>query len=800
MLEKEQAERGMTCIVIAHRLSTVKNADKIVVITNGRKVDEGTHEELLNPHRANHVYRNMVLQQMSIVNSSSESDGADGTPDADDQKLPKANKEKAGIGSGAGTETGEYDNGDKCSTRCATPTATDLFSEATTLPRGSHAPFRQESAVSNPKHSMMLDQAPINKHDFASQIGRNTATTHPATFDPTLDPIPPTDETQNSNSADKRNTVDLPKVGVWGAFKTLSYYIALHPWSFLFGFIASLGVGAALPVSCWMVGQAVQALSITDIPLMRHETERWGLWFIILAISILVVCLIASFCLEHVSESMSRIMRSDALAKLLQQEIGFFDKETSGTGGLTAAVANHPTAVAAASGTVLFQVLNTAANILGGVIMTFIMNWKLAFVLFSPVVLLLVSGWLNVVMLQGFETRAQQPLDRASSYIAENMDSIRTVAALGREAETMRIFSARAKADKSRLPYLLAGSLGFSLGNSMIYFVPALGFFYGTKLYVDGQVTLAKLYAGVEGGFICSFAAGRVLTYVPDYGRAFASLRTLTAWAQRTPKVAVIEPPVPLSTADLIAMPQGDVHFDHVEMRYPLRPNHPALKDLSLTLKAGQTTAFCGPSGSGKSSILALLQRYYDPTAGTVRFNGVDARSASLEQLRSRMAYVSQDPVLFSGSIFWNLSLGANDPSTVTQEEVEEACREAHILDFVRGLPKGFETDIGYKGAQLSGGQKQRLCIARALMRNPDILILDEATSALDTESEASVQAALDRASRGRTTCVIAHRLTTIRNAHTINVIEDGVCVESGSHEELISREGRYYELIQAQL
>lgn len=774
MLEHEQNERGMTCITIAHRLSTVKNADKIVVIANGEMVDEGTHDDLMDPKRANHVYRNMVNQQMAMVHS-------DALGTASDEAETKKERTVAG------------DELDKCSTHCGTPAQTDIFSEATTLPTAPMRPPVQMAAS-----HMMPDPAPINKHDFAVQIGRNTATTHPATFDPSFDPTPVSDEGASAKDADP---AQLPQVGVWGAFKTLVYYISLHPWQFFIGFVASLGVGTALPVSAWMVGKAVGFLSIEgDDKLMRHETQRWALWFFVLAIVTLAVCLVASFFLENVSESMSRVMRSDALAKLLDQEVGFFDAEGSGTGGLTTAVANHPTAVAAASGAVLFQVLNTAANVLGGVIMTFVMSWKMAVVVLSPIVLLLISGWLNVVMLQAFETRAQQPLDRAASYIAENMDSIRTVAALGREAETMRVFARRAKADKSRTVYLLAGSLGFSLGNSMVYFVSGIGFFWGGHLLASGQLSLSKMYAGIEGAFVGAFSAGKVLTYVPDYGRAFASLRVLTAWAKRTPRIAHVELAKPLSPADLAAMPQGDIVFDHVEMRYPMRPKHPALRDLCLTLKAGQTTAFCGPSGSGKSSILALLQRYYDPAQGAVLFNGIDSRSVPLTALRSRMAYVSQDAVLFSGSIFWNLSLGANEPEKVTQAQVEEACREAHILDFVRGLPDGFDSDIGYKGAQLSGGQKQRLCIARALMRNPDILILDEATSALDTESEASVQAALDRAARGRTTCIIAHRLSTIRHAHTINVIEDGVCVESGSHDELLARQGRYYELIEAQL
>ncbi|KAG8936326.1 hypothetical protein FRC02_002919 [Tulasnella sp. 418] len=218
----------------------------------------------------------------------------------------------------------------------------------------------------------------------------------------------------------------------------------------------------------------------------------------------------------------------------------------------------------------------------------------------------------------------------------------------------------------------------------------------------------------------------------------------------------------------------------------------PALKDVSFEIKPGQTVAFCGPSGGGKSTVLALINRFYDPSLGTIEVDGIDIRAMPLSDYRSTLALVSQDAILYDGTIRENITLGYDG---VSQEDLEAACQDARILEFIQGLPDGFETNIGLKGAQMSGGQRQRMCIARALLRKPKILLLDEATSALDAESEKGVQEALDAASQGRTTICVAHRLSTIQNADVIYVIEDGQVVEFGNHSELVKKNGRYYDV-----
>lgn len=243
---------------------------------------------------------------------------------------------------------------------------------------------------------------------------------------------------------------------------------------------------------------------------------------------------------------------------------------------------------------------------------------------------------------------------------------------------------------------------------------------------------------------------------------------------------------------------EGTIEFRDVHFRYPTRPEQPVLRGLNLHVKPGQYIALVGASGCGKSTTIALLERFYDPLAGGIYVDGKEISSLNVNEYRSFIALVSQEPTLYQGSIRENILLGA-DREHVSDADIEFACREANIYDFIMSLPEGFNTIVGSKGSLLSGGQKQRIAIARALLRDPKILLLDEATSALDSESEHVVQAALDKAAKGRTTIAVAHRLSTIQKADIIYVFDQGVVVESGNHDELMRKKGRYSELVNLQ-
>ncbi len=839
-LQKEQEERGMTTILIAHRLSTIEHADKIVVLKNGRIVEQGDHDSLMEKKTtAGHtgLYRSMVMQQRHLAEY--EGDSADASADAktgskdasSDPKSSDSTSSDASVAISDDSAAGEMLNAPDHSLSISVSGMTDgtrtkvdgasTVRSASVVPdeplelasrplplsrhrssRASDNPYRAFSGrtgIALAQHEHAPESAPATKEADRAQASVAAGTElGTAKADDTKSLTSHSDSEHRSKMAKKEEKRRLRK--------TFLRYLNDQKFWFSIGLLGSVATGASFPIAGWLTGGAVNSLSIeNDNQRLRSETNRWALWFLILALADLVIVMIGSFFLETASEHVMRKLKKEGFSSLIRQEIGFFDAEEHASGAMSAAVSSHPANVGAATGLVLAQVVVSSINLVGSVILGLVLTWKTSVVCLAPIFVLFMSGWLNIAMLEKYESVAQKPADRAASYVSEHVDAIKTVAALGREAETMRVFDERARADPKRTRYLIFGAGGFAVSQAMVLLLSGLVFYWGGTLLSRREVDITALYASFEAVIIAAFSAGRLFTFVPDYGRATNSFKTVSGWINRKPLVADTKGLPPLDPSLRAKVEDGsyaaqDVVLRDIELRYPQRPNHPALKELSITIPAGKSVAFCGTSGSGKSSILALLQRFYDPCQGSIEFGGVDVRQVPIDMLRREMAYVSQDPILYEGTIRWNLSLGSIEPESVTQADLEKACEDAYILDFVRGLPNGFDTEIGFKGSQLSGGQKQRLCIARALLRNPKILLLDEATSALDAESEIQVQRALDRAALNRTTVTIAHRLSSLRKCDWIFVVEDGRIRESGTHTDLIARGGRYRELMELQL
>ncbi|EST08563.1 ABC transporter-like protein [Kalmanozyma brasiliensis GHG001] len=839
-LQREQEERGMTTILIAHRLSTIEHADNIIVLKNGRVIEQGDHDSLMQKKTTSDggLYRSMVMQQRHLAEY--EADSGDEDKKADVRKGSKRPTLASTPASQSSTDSSEVvsdmseqgkspEEEDRARSLYAmsddTRTRVDGAStirSASIVPEGPRSPANNRpSLVERQRSSRTWDKpyrtysgrtsTAVGQHEHIQESNTGASHVEAALPTNTAATVPKQIDIEDEKSLSSRAPSEprskaVRKEEKRRLRKTFVRYLNDQKLWFAIGAVGAAATGASFPIAGWLTGGVVNSLSIEgDDARLRREVNRWALWFLILALADLVIVMIGSFFLETASEHVMRKLKKEGFSSLIRQEIGFFDAEEHASGAMSAAVSSHPANVAAATGLVLAQVIIGSINLIGSVILGLVLSWKTSVVCLAPIFVLFISGWLNIAMLEKYEAVAQKPADRAASYVSENVDAIKTVVALGREAETMRVFDERGRADPKRMRYLIFGAGGFGVSQGMILLLAALVFYWGGVLHSRDEVNITALYATFEAVFISAFSAGRLFTFVPDYGRATNSFKTISGWLNRKPLVADTTGMPALDEASRAKVQDGsyatgDITLNTIELRYPRRPHHPALKDLSITIPAGKSVAFCGTSGSGKSSILALLQRFYDPCHGNIEFGGVDVRQVPIELLRQQMAYVSQDPILYEGTIRWNLSLGSNDPDSVTQQELEKACEDAYILDFVRGLPNGFDTEIGFKGSQLSGGQKQRLCIARALLRNPKILLLDEATSALDAESEIQVQRALDRASLGRTTVTIAHRLSSLRKCDWIFVVEDGKIRESGKHADLIARGGRYRELMEQQL
>ena len=333
--------------------------------------------------------------------------------------------------------------------------------------------------------------------------------------------------------------------------------------------------------------------------------------------------------------------------------------------------------------------------------------------------------------------------------------------------------------------------LGFT--NSVMFYALAAAFALGGYL-VEKRIFNTE-FKDIMLVFNCiTFGAqsvGQASSLMPDYAKAKAAIISMFELFERVPLINNYDSDNGQKLNDNY---EPNVKIKDIEFSYPSRPDAKILKGINIDIQKGNKIAFVGSSGCGKSTITQLIERFYDPSNGTVYLDKYDIKDLNLYWLRSQIGIVSQEPILFDLSIAENIAYGDNSRQ-VDMNEIIEAAKKANIHDFITKLPQGYDTNCGSKGTQLSGGQKQRIAIARALIRNPKILLLDEATSALDTESEKIVQDALDKAQQGRTCIIIAHRLSTIRNCDTIFVFQNGVVTEKGIHEELMKSNGFYAKL-----
>jgi len=484
------------------------------------------------------------------------------------------------------------------------------------------------------------------------------------------------------------------------------------------------------------------------------------------------------------SQRIVKRLRDNLFSRILKQEIAFFDKTK--TGELVNRLSTDTSVVAQSLSQNISDGLRSMFQAIAGVGMMMYVSTKLTLISLCIVPPVAAGSIIYGRYMRKMTRKVQDSLADATQIAEERISNIRTVRAFAhenKETEAYRqginhVLNLSYKEALIRAAFW--GFTGFS-GNAIIISV----FYFGGHMMLDSTITVGDLSAFMLYAAYVGISMSGLTSFYTELNRGAAASQRIWELIDRQPQIEFDN-----ANKKLSGKPNGDISFDNVSFVYPSRPDAQIFSNLNLHIPSGSVTAVVGPSGSGKSTVGGLLMRFYDPNQGDITLDGQNIRDIDPHSLRSHVSIVSQEPILFSSSIADNIAYGATNPESVSTDQIIEAAKKANAFRFVNDFPNGFDTLVGERGQMLSGGQRQRIAIARAILKNPKILILDEATSALDAESEHLVQEALEGLMEGRTVLTIAHRLSTIKKADKIVVVDDGRVVESGNYSDLMSIEG----------
>ncbi|KAL6859205.1 hypothetical protein ACP4OV_018207 [Aristida adscensionis] len=569
-------------------------------------------------------------------------------------------------------------------------------------------------------------------------------------------------------------------------------------WGYaLAGSVGSMVCGSFSAIFAYILSAVLSVYYAPDQGYMKREIAKYCFLLIGMSSAALLFNTVQHVFWDTVGENLTKRVREKMFAAVLRNEIAWFDAEENASARVAARLALDAQNVRSAIGDRISVIVQNSALMLVACTAGFVLQWRLALVLLAVFPLVVGATVLQKMFMKGFSGDLEAAHARATQIAGEAVGNVRTVAAFNAEGKITGLFEANLRGPLRRCFWKgqIAGS-GYGVAQFLLYASYALGLWYAAWLVKHGVSDFSRTIRVFMVLMVSANGAAETLTLAPDFIKGGRAMHSVFETIDRKTEVE----PDDVDAAPVPERPRGEVELKHVDFAYPSRPDIQVFQDLSLRARAGRTLALVGPSGCGKSSVLALVQRFYEPSSGRVLVDGKDVRKYNLRALRRVIAMVPQEPFLFAASIHDNIAYGREG---ATEAEVVEAATQANAHKFISALPEGYRTHVGERGVQLSGGQRQRIAIARALVKQAAILLLDEATSALDAESERCVQEALERAGAGagRTTIVVAHRLATVRNAHTIAVIDDGKVVEQGSHSHLLNHhpDGCYARMLQLQ-
>ncbi|KAK1805692.1 hypothetical protein P4O66_001959 [Electrophorus voltai] len=728
----DKVRKGRTTISIAHRLSTIKNADVIVGFEHGRAVERGKHEELME--RKGIYYTLVTLQSQG------------------DKALNKNVQEMAG--------DADEDNHEESKS----------LSQA-----GSYrASFR--ASVHQRSRSQLSNVIPESTVSIAGELA-------PSLYS----------ESHVSREARQKGAVvedEEEEVEPAPLARILKYNTPEWPYM-VFGSIGAAVNGGVNPVYSLLFSQILATFSMPDPVAQRREINGICLFFVLVGGISFFTQMLQAYSFSMSGELLTRRLRRLGFHAMLGQEVGWFDDHRNSPGALTTRLATDASQVQGATGSQIGMIVNSLTNIGVAIIISFYFSWKLSLVIICFLPFLALSGGFQAKMLTGFAKQDKQAMEAAGQISGEALNNIRTIAGLGKERHFVEMYEAQLDAPyHAALKKANVYGVCYGFAQCVIFITNSASYRFGGYLVHHEGLHFSLVFRVISAIVTSGTALGKASSYTPDYAKAKIAAARFFQLLDRVPKISVYS-----DQGDKWDDFKGEIEFKDCKFTYPSRPDIQVLNGLTVSVKPGQTLAFVGSSGCGKSTSVQLLERFYDPDFGRVLIDGHNSSCINVPFLRSKIGIVSQEPVLFDCSIAENIRYG-NNQKELSMNDVISAAKKAQLHDFVMSLPEKYDTNVGSQGSQLSRGQKQRIAIARAIIRDPKILLLDEATSALDTESEKTVQAALDRAREGRTCIVIAHRLSTIQNSNIIAVMSRGHVIEKGTHDQLMALQGAYYKLV----
>ena len=551
-------------------------------------------------------------------------------------------------------------------------------------------------------------------------------------------------------------------------------------WGTLFLLISS-GLNLTYPM---LIGKLID--SVKDGGGLE-AVNQYAMWMIGIFVLVGFSTFLRSYLFTVAGERIVTRLQSQLFEQLMRQEIGFFDQRR--TGELLNRLTSDATVLQKAVTVNVSMGLRFALSALGAIGILIWTSWKLALLMLAVVpVIAIGAGWYGRI-LRGISRNVQDAFATANSVAEESIGGIRTVRSFAREShEHQRYQSSIEDAFQLAKKRAWVGAWFSGLISFAGYGAIVAVLWYGGRLLASGEMDFGELTSFMLYTFTVAFSLGALSGLYEDFAKAIGASDRVFELMERQPELGD-------GQKDLNE-PQGEIQFDNVTFAYPTRPETNVLREVSFKVEPNQVVALVGPSGGGKSTVAALMSRFYDPQEGVVMLDGVPLTEFKMDWLREQVAVVRQEPILFATSIYDNIRYGRPSAS---HDEIIEAAKAANAHEFISAFPEQYETLVGERGVRLSGGQKQRIAIARAILKDPVFLILDEATSALDVESEHLVQEALERLMANRSSLVIAHRLSTIQHADRVVVISEGQLVEAGTHDELLAEQGLYHRLVQKQ-